>query len=49
MFFFPKGHPIYQGHLKHFNDEDLAKLRDKIADILKEAKYAKMAELAELD
>lgn len=46
MFFFPKGHMIYKGHLKHFNDEDLNKLRNKIADILTEAKYVKMAELA---
>ena len=49
MVFFPKDHPIYKGHLKHFNEEDLTKLRYKIADILKEAKYVKMAELAGLE
>jgi hypothetical protein len=47
--FFPKDHPIYKGHLKHFNEEDLAKLRDKIADVLREPKYVKMAELADLE
>ena len=46
MVFFPKDHMIYKGHLKHFSDEDLTKLRDKIVDILKEEKYRKMAELA---
>jgi diadenosine tetraphosphate (Ap4A) HIT family hydrolase len=49
MFFFPKDHPMYKGHLKHFGDEDLTILRNKIADILGEAKYVKMAELAELE
>ena len=49
MFFFPNGHPIYEGHLKHFSDEDLTILRNKIADILGESKYVKMAELAELE
>ena len=49
MFFFPKDHPIYKGHLKHFDEEDLTMLRNRIADILGEAKYAKMAKLAELE
>ena len=49
MFFFPKGHMIYKGHLKHFDNEDIIKLRNKIADILKEEKYPKMAELAEIE
>lgn len=49
MFFFPKGHMIYKGHLKHFDNKDIIKLRNKIADILKEEKYLKMAELAEIE
>ena len=49
MVFFPKDHMIYKGHLKHFSSEDLTKLRDKIADILKEEKYRKMAELAGIE
>jgi diadenosine tetraphosphate (Ap4A) HIT family hydrolase len=48
MVFFPKDHPIYKGHLKHFNSEKITILRDKAASILREEKYAKMAELAEL-
>jgi hypothetical protein len=49
MVFFPKDHMIYKGHLKHFSNEDLTKLRDKITDILMEEKYRKMAELAEIE
>lgn len=49
MFFFPKGHMIYKGHLKHFDSEDLTKLRNKIEDIFKEEKYLKMAGLAEVE
>lgn len=49
MVFFPKDHMIYKGHLIHFSNEDLTKLRDKIADILKEEKYRKMAELAGIE
>jgi len=45
---FPKDHSIYKGHLKPLTEEDLARLRARIGDILAEPKYAKMAELAEL-
>ena len=43
---FPKGHPIYQGHLKSFTAEDIQALRSKVAEILGEEKYRKMAALA---
>lgn len=46
MFLYPKGHRIYQGHLKPLNDNDLKKLRIKIEDVLEGDKYRKMAELA---
>lgn len=46
MFLYPKGHRIYQGHLKPFTDADLQKLRSRIADIMEEQKYRKMADLA---
>ena len=46
MVFFPKDHPIYQGHLKPFNQEEIKGLRNKIEEILKDEKYVKMAELA---
>ncbi len=49
MFLYPKGHKIYDGHLKPLTDGDLRGLRGKIADILKEDKYRKMAELAGVD
>ena len=49
MVFFPKDHPIYKGHLKHFNPEEITELRNKIAEILKEEKYVKMAELAGIE
>lgn len=49
MFLYPKGHKIYDGHLKPLTDDDLRGLRGKIADILKEDKYRKMAELAGVD
>ncbi|MBI4763629.1 MAG: hypothetical protein HY787_03370 [Deltaproteobacteria bacterium] len=45
---FPKGHKIYQGHLKPLSDEQLDSLRKRIAEILSELKYKKMAELAGL-
>ncbi len=45
---FPKGHPIYEGHLEPFTDEDLAKLAARIRELEREPKYRKMAELAEL-
>ena len=48
IFLFPKGHKIYQGHLKMLSEEQVRSLRDKVREILKEPKYAKMAELADL-
>jgi diadenosine tetraphosphate (Ap4A) HIT family hydrolase len=48
MFLYPKDHPIYKGHLKPLTENDLVRLRVRIAEILAEPKYAKMAELAEL-
>ena len=45
---FPKGHKIYDGHLKPLTSEDVNQLRDRVKEILAEAKYEKMAELAEL-
>ena len=49
MVFFPKDHPIYKGHLKHFVPEEIAELRVKIATILQGDKYRKMAELAGIE
>ncbi|MGD0918685.1 MAG: hypothetical protein ABSB22_19730 [Thermodesulfobacteriota bacterium] len=49
MFLYPRGHRIYQGHLKAFSDEDLEKLRRRIGEILNEEKYRKMAELAGIE
>jgi diadenosine tetraphosphate (Ap4A) HIT family hydrolase len=46
MFAYPKGHPIYEGHLKPFNEDDLRQLRSRIEEILGEPKYMKLAELA---
>jgi diadenosine tetraphosphate (Ap4A) HIT family hydrolase len=48
MFLYPKGHKIYEGHLKPFTEEDVARLKARVAEILSEPKYLKMAELAEL-
>jgi diadenosine tetraphosphate (Ap4A) HIT family hydrolase len=48
LFLYPKGHKIYEGHLKGFTEEDVARLKAKIEEILNEPKYIKMAELAEL-
>ena len=45
---FPKGHKIYDGHLKPFSEDDVAKLRARIEALASEPKYVKMAELAEL-
>ena len=49
MFLYPKGHKIYQGHLKPLDDEDVLKLRDRVANILREDKYRTLAELAGVD
>jgi diadenosine tetraphosphate (Ap4A) HIT family hydrolase len=48
MFLYPKGHKIYEGHLKQLADDDLQQLKAKIEEILSEPKYIKMAQLAEL-
>ena len=48
MFLFPKDHPIYKGHLKALSEDDEARLRTRIGELLAEPKYVKMAELAEL-
>jgi diadenosine tetraphosphate (Ap4A) HIT family hydrolase len=45
IFLFPKGHKIYQGHLKTLSEEQIDSLREKISEILKEPKYVKMSEL----
>ncbi|MEK8023470.1 MAG: hypothetical protein AAB229_06625 [Candidatus Hydrogenedentota bacterium] len=45
----PQGHPIYSGHLKPFTTEDVLVLRARVADILQEEKYRRMAEMAEVD
>jgi diadenosine tetraphosphate (Ap4A) HIT family hydrolase len=46
IFLYPKGHPIYQGHLKPFTAEDTEALRNKVTEILSEDKYRQMAALA---
>jgi diadenosine tetraphosphate (Ap4A) HIT family hydrolase len=43
---FPKGHPIYDGHLKSFTEDEVERLRVKIVEISHEEKYVRMAELA---
>ena len=48
MFLYPKDHPIYKGHLKTLTEDDLVRLSARIGEILVDAKYAMMAELAEL-
>jgi hypothetical protein len=48
MSLYPKDHPIYKGHLAALGEDDLARLRARIAEVLAEPKYARMAELAEL-
>jgi diadenosine tetraphosphate (Ap4A) HIT family hydrolase len=45
---FPKGHPIYEGHLKPFTKNEIKKLRAKIVEISHKEKYVEMAELAGL-
>ena len=46
MFRYTQGYKIYDGHLKPFTDDDLARLRDRIESVLGEEEYKKMAELA---
>jgi len=48
MSLYPQNHPIYKGHLKALTENDLARLRAHIAQILGGAKYSRMAELAEV-
>ena len=45
---FPKGHPIYDGHLKPLTHEQVDEIRSTVSRILKVPKYITMAELAEL-
>jgi diadenosine tetraphosphate (Ap4A) HIT family hydrolase len=45
---FPKGHPIYEGHLKPFTKQETDELRKRIEEISREEKYVKMAGLAGL-
>jgi diadenosine tetraphosphate (Ap4A) HIT family hydrolase len=47
MFLYPKGHEIYRGHLKPFNEDEVDKLRQKIKEISAEEKYVTMAKLAD--
>ena len=46
MFLYPKGHPVYQGHLEPLPDEAVAGLRARIREVLEEPKYRTMAEFA---
>jgi diadenosine tetraphosphate (Ap4A) HIT family hydrolase len=48
MFLYPKDHPIYKGHLKPLDDEDLRRLEARVAELAAEPKYGKLAALAEL-
>jgi diadenosine tetraphosphate (Ap4A) HIT family hydrolase len=49
MFLYPKGHKIYEGgHLKPFSEDEVSRLRAQIDAVLRETKYIKLAELAEL-
>ena len=43
---FPKGHPIYNGHLKSFTEDEVERLRAEVVEISHEEKYVRMAELA---
>jgi diadenosine tetraphosphate (Ap4A) HIT family hydrolase len=44
----PQDHPIYLGHLKPINDEEIRALRTRVLEILAEPKYLRMAVFAEL-
>jgi diadenosine tetraphosphate (Ap4A) HIT family hydrolase len=48
LFLYPQGHKIYEGHLRPFTEEDVARLKARIEEVLREPKYIRMAELAEL-
>lgn len=45
---FPKGHKIYDGHLKRFTEKEIISLRNRVNEILGEQKYVEMAKIAEL-
>ena len=45
---FPPDHPIYQGHLKPLDSDQMAALKTRLTEILTEPKYERMAELAGL-
>ena len=46
MFLYPRGHNIFNGHLKAFSDDEIKRLRASIEDTLREEKFLKMADLA---
>ncbi|MCP4754410.1 MAG: hypothetical protein GY866_26300 [Proteobacteria bacterium] len=46
MKIYPEGHPIYHGHLKPLDEEELIRLKAEIETISQEDKYQKLAELA---
>jgi diadenosine tetraphosphate (Ap4A) HIT family hydrolase len=43
---FPRGHPIYEGHLRPFTADDVMRLRADIEEISHEEKYLRMSDLA---
>jgi len=45
---FPNGHKIYDGHLKRLTEDQITSLRNRVEEILREPKYLKMAEIAQL-
>jgi len=46
MFLFPKGHPIYRGHLAPLTEDEVARLRARMQELSMEEKYVIMARLA---
>ena len=48
IFLYPKGHPIYNGHLSPLNREELDLLKKRIESISNEEKYVKMSEIAQI-
>jgi len=45
---FPKGHPIYDSHIKPFTEDEAERLKVAVENISHEEKYVRMAELADL-